>query len=237
MNEFVKISTLKRPPRHRRLPLPLTFEERAATGKREIRVPATFEEYLELSQTCDYRVHYREGHIISFIEIEKNEHNEITIMGEATVTHERIVMRMGYFLAQILGIDENYQILGSNAKIFIAADRKGCNPDVVVVQGEIEQATYKYSRRNMKGITNPFLVVEVLSESTRNFDLTEKLADYKLIPSLQQIIYVEQSHVWASTYIRQKENEWLNIDFTTLNDAIPIQNGSIALSKIYSKIF
>ena len=60
-----------KPKTRRKLPLPLTFEERADMGKREVRVAATFEEYLDLAHDCDYHVHYRNGEIISFIEIEE----------------------------------------------------------------------------------------------------------------------------------------------------------------------
>ena len=221
--------------RRRRLPLPLTYEERADMGKQEVRVSATWEEYLELSQDCDYRVHYRNGEIISFIEIDEKTK---TIMGEATVTHERLVARLIHFLSILFedGISD-YQILGSNAKIFIAEDRKGYNADVVVVRGEAIQKSYKYNKRTSKGIVNPHLIVEVLSDSTRKFDINEKLMDYKEIESLEQIIFVEQGRVWASTYIRQGVNKWLNLDFNTLSGKIPVAQGFIDLEKVYSKIF
>ena len=229
-----KVSETPKSKIRRKLPLPLTFEERADLGKREVRVDATFEEYLDLAHDCDYRVHYRNGQIISFIEIEEKTN---IIIGEATVTHERLFVRFAYYLTQIFGIESDFQILGSNVKIFIGADRKGFNPDVAVVNGEADIRTYKSNRRTSKGIANPHVIVEILSNSTRDFDLSEKLVDYKLIPSLQQVIFAEQNSVWASTYIRVSENEWRNIDFTNLESQIPVAHGFISLEKIYSKIF
>ena len=228
------VSEKPKPKTRRKLPLPLTFEERADMGKREIRVDATFEEYLDLAHDCDYRVHYRNGQVISFIEIE-----DITniIMGEATVTHERMVMRFGLYLALIFGAESDYQILGSNVKIFIGAERNGYNPDVAVVNGEAVIRSYKSNKRTSKGIVNPHIIVEILSKSTRNFDLLEKLVDYKQIPSLQQVIFAEQGSVWASTYIRVSANEWRNLDFTTLDGQIPVADGFISIEKLYSKIF
>jgi hypothetical protein len=58
--EEIGVSTPKLRPR-RRATLPLTFEARADMGKPEVRVSATFEEYLDLSADCDYRVFYRNG--------------------------------------------------------------------------------------------------------------------------------------------------------------------------------
>ncbi len=232
--DLEKVAETPKPKTRRKMPLPLTFEERADMGKREVRVAATFQEYLNLAHDCDYRVHYRNGEIISFIEIDEKTN---IIMGEATVTHERLMVRFAYYLAQIFGIESDFQILGSNVKIFIGADRKGFNPDVAVVKGEADIQTYKSNRRTSKGITNPHLIVEILSKSTRDFDLSEKLVDYKLIPSLQQVIFAEQGSIWASTYIRINENEWRNIDFTNLESQIPVADGFISLEKIYSKIF
>lgn len=223
-----------KPKTRRKLPLPLTFEERAGMGKSEIRVAATFQEYLDLAHDCDYRVHFRNGYIISFIEIDEKTN---TVMGEATITHERLVMRFGYFLAEIFGLESDFQILGSNVKIFIGEQQKGVNPDVAVVKGEAEIRTYKSNRRTSKGVANPHLIVEVLSRGTRDFDLSEKLTDYKQISSLQQVIFAEQDSIWASTYIRVSANEWRNIDFTQLEDQIPVSDGFISLAKIYSKIF
>ena len=221
-------------PRKKRHFLPLTFEKRAEMGVQELRIDASFDEFIQLVHACDYRLQYSDGQIISFIEIDKKTN---TIMGEATVTHERIVMRIGFYLAQIFGIDSQFQVLGSNVKIFIAEDRKAYNPDVAVVKGIAIEKTYKYNKRTLKGITNPHIIVEVLSDSTRRFDLSEKLARYQEILSLEQIIFVEQGKVWASTFIRQSANEWRHLIFDAPDAQIPVGEGFIALEKIYEKPF
>lgn len=220
-------------PRRRRH-FPKNYEERAELGVRELRVPATWEEFLELWETADYRVFYRDGHMISFLEIDEKTN---AIMGEATIPHETLVMRFGALLFNLLDNSEsNFQILGSNAKIFIAEDRKGYNADVTVVKGEPEIKEWKPAKRTSKGIVNPWLVVEVLSNSTRDFDLSEKLADYKQIPSLQQIIFVEQGSLWASTYIRVGAQEWRNLDFTSMSDKIPVADGCLSLERVFAKV-
>lgn len=217
-----------------RLHFPRTFEDRADLGMRELRAPATFEEYLKLSLDCDFQLHYRDGHIISFIEIDAKTN---TIMGEASVSHEAIVMRIGRLIDELFEAErQTYHLLGSNAKIFIGPERRGYNADVTVVKGEIKQQSYKYNRRSVSGITNPWLIVEVLSVSTRDFDLSEKLSDYKQIPSLQQIIFIDQSAVHVSTYIRVSENEWRNLDFHTPEALLPIGAKSISLRSIYQNI-
>ncbi len=224
-------------PQRKRLHTPKTFEERAALGVRELRVPATWEQYLDLADTCDYRVHYREGHIISFLEIEEKTG---IVMGEATIPHEKLVMRFGTQLSILLDdLKSDFNILGSNTKIFISENRRGYNADVTVVKGAPILQEYQANKRKSKGLLNPWLIVEVLSNSTREFDLSEKLNDYKQIPGLQQIIFAEQGKLWASTYIRVSEKEWQNLDFDTISDEIPVAEGTgtLLLSKIFAQFF
>jgi Uma2 family endonuclease len=222
-------------PRKKRHFLPLTFEKRAEMGVRELRVDASFDEFIQLVHDCDYRLQYSNGQIISFIETDQKTN---TIMGEATVTHERIVARFIQFLANMFDAqDSACQVLGSNVKIFIAEDHKAYNPDVAVVKGEAIEKTYKYNKRTFKGIANPHLIVEVLSDSTRGFDLSEKLKHYQEIPSLEQIIFVEQGSIWASTFIRKSTHEWRHITFDALDAQIPVSEGFISLEKIYAKPF
>ena len=213
---------------------PKTLEARIELGLRELRAPATFEEYLALSEDCNYRIHYRDGNIISFLEIDEQTN---AIMGEASVVHELIVARMISLLSETLNKpDSGFKVLGSNIRLFIAENRKGCNADVTVVQGRIEQKTYKFNRRAVSGVTNPWLIVEVLSDSTREFDLSDKLSDYKQMPSLQQVIFIEQDQVWASTYIRVSPKEWRNLDLTSPEDQIPVLENAIPLQRVYEHI-
>lgn len=213
---------------------PKTLEARIELGLRELRAPATFKEYLALSEDCNYRIHYRDGNVISFLEIDEQTN---AIMGEASVKHELIVARMISLLTETLGkAGPGFQILGSNIRLFIAENRKGCNADVTVVKGKVEQNTYKFNRRAVSGVTNPWLVVEVLSDSTREFDLSDKLSDYKQLPSLQQVIFFEQDEIWASTYIRVSPKEWRNLDLTSPEDQIPILDQAISLQQVYASI-
>jgi Uma2 family endonuclease len=222
--------------RKKRLHMPKTAEDRIDLGVRELRVPATWEEYLGVLEVADFPLHYREGHIISFLEIEEKTN---TIMGFATIPHEELVMRFGRFLDELLENYSNpkYKVVGSNTVIFIKDDQKGYNSDVTVIKGTPIEKHYKYNKRNIKGLVNPWLIVEILSNGTRDFDLSEKLEDYKLIPDLQQVIFAEQGKCWVSTYIRVSQNEWRNLNFHTIEEQIPVADGFLSMKKIFRDIF
>lgn len=69
-------------------------------------------------------------------------------------------------------------------------------PDVTIVCGP---RTLDHEAHN--AVTNPTLIVEVLSRSTEEYDLGNKFEHYKRIPSLQQCVLIgfreQQLEVWS----------------------------------------
>ena len=221
---------------HRSPIIPLTLDERMDIEQRELRVPATLDEYFAIVQDMDYAVHYRHGHIISFIEFDEENGQP---MGIAAALHERLVALLIYLISDVLDIrNSEYQGYGSNIKLYIEGAMSAYNPDVAFTKGDavVQKIRPKGRKRNTQVLMNPHILIEVLSKSTKNFDLTEKWEDYKKIESLQQMIFVEQDTMNIKTYIRQNENLWLPIELTNINDALPIfgKETKISLSDIYA---
>jgi len=61
-------------------------------------------------------------------------------------------------------------------------------------------------------ITNPTLLVEVLSSSTEDVDRISKRRDYQRIPSLQEYVLVSQDEPRVEVYRRQGTGSWEYID-------------------------
>jgi Uma2 family endonuclease len=59
-------------------------------------------------------------------------------------------------------------------------------------------------------VTNPTLIVEVLSESTEKYDRGEKFAHYMRIPSLQEYVLVSQSERRIEVYRRPVRGHWIH---------------------------
>jgi Uma2 family endonuclease len=185
-----------------------------------VHIPASEEDYLSLAYDLPFKVEYHE--------------NEIITMGLASYWHEKLAARFIVLLSQIFELIEgDYDILGSNTGVQIPKFEGGYYmPDVTIVKDE------PVFKENSKAIiTNPYIVVEVLSPATSTFDVEYKLPEYKHLESLQQIIYVSPKKVFVSTYIRSENpNIWLNQDFHSLDDAIMVEGASVLLSDIYKKI-
>ena len=83
----------------------------------------------------------------------------------------------------------------NNARVALREANAGYYPDVVVDCG-----TYA---PNALAVSKPTIVFEVLSESTRNSDFSEKLPDYRDTESVAQIVLVEPDerklHVWTKS--------------------------------------
>jgi Uma2 family endonuclease len=186
-----------------------------------IRIPASVEEYESVADEWDLKIEY---------------HNEeiIATMGQVTPIHSKLSFIMGVILHNFYATFENeFDILESGACVHIPVLKSYYQPDMTVVNGEI-----KLKEGSTTEILNPYIVVEVLSKSTQDFDMSEKLVNYKAIETIKQIIFVAQDRPWISTYTRTNEpNVWINTDYDSLENVAIIDNLTVSLKDIYKKIF
>lgn len=98
-------------------------------------------------------------------------------------------------------------------------------PDLAVCYPKIE----KYFSQQ------PLLIIEVLSDTTRKYDLTDKFIQYQKIETLQYYLCVEPEKQLVLFYHKQ-ENEWIAETFTKDEEVIslPALNISFALKDIYN---
>ncbi len=183
-----------------------------------VRVPASEEEFFTLSAQLPFKTEYHES--------------EIVTMGLASYWHEVLVSNFIFILKTIFGQDESAFVLGSNIGVQIPKFEGGYYlPDVSVVKD-----APKFKPGSTAIITNPHLVVEIHSPSTGDFDISDKLPNYRRIESLQQILFVSQKKRMVSTYTRSDQpGVWLNQDFFE-GDTILIENTPVALRDVYDKV-
>lgn len=91
----------------------------------------------------------------------------------------------------------------SDVRVAVQWDRLITYPDVFVVCGEVQ---YTDERRDT--ITNPKVIVEVLSPSTRNYDRGAKSYLYRQLPSLAEYLLIEHDAPEVETYRRLPNNHW-----------------------------
>ncbi|MBK9335827.1 MAG: Uma2 family endonuclease [Lewinellaceae bacterium] len=199
---------------------PVSLADRTELNPGLVRLPASWDEYLDLLEVCEYAIEF--------------EDNEIILMSIASNPHEAIVINIAGILFQLLGDNPDYFYAGSNRHIFIPEFEADYAPDAHVVQGKPVEHTL---RKGLTANLNPAIIFEVLSPSTREHDLGTKLLRYKKIPSVRQIIYIEQTQPAISVYTRIGDsNRWENEDFDALDQSLLLEGQPVAVHNFYKKI-
>ena len=209
-------------PTAKSIPLPRTLHERLGEVG-ILRAEATLEEYLLFAEQCEYRVEYS--------------NHQIVTLPMPTDTHELIVSNTNWVLKNELFEQPEFRVYGSNLDVYIPASGAHYKPDVVVLAAEPEYVFHKVKKNTFRSIVNLYAVVEVFSDGTIAYDWTEKLPNYKLCPSLQQIIYVHQHTRLITVYTRTNSpNQWLSEDFSDPNAMIPFAGKEISVNKLYHQV-
>ena len=148
----------------------------------------TPEEYLEFDRKSDTRHEYVFG--------------EIVPVTGAIPWHGLIVGNMGVAVGK--------RIFAGPCRMFVTSlrvclDRQTSYgyPDVAVVCGPLE-----YLDDHNDTVMNPKLIAEVLSPSTRNYDLGDKARMYSRIPSLEELLLIDQGQIWIEHWRRQPNGHW-----------------------------
>jgi Uma2 family endonuclease len=87
-------------------------------------------------------------------------------------------------------------------------------------------------------LTNPTLLVEILSPSTEDYDRGKKAKLYRAIPSLQELLFITQDSYEVELYRRQPDGTWSLIEATGLESTIELTSIAYTLSlrELYEKV-
>ncbi len=153
--------------------------------------------------------------------------------------HSDLMGEMLFLLKKIFPrSDRRYKVHNSNRPVYVERsheDEAGVfNPDGSVVSQPPEYFEY---RPGINAETTPVVLFEVLSKSTRSYDLGTKLPCYKRIPSLRYILYIEMEKPSVTVYERQGPNRWTDTEYTQEGDVFFIENQPVALKDIYLNLY
>lgn len=178
----------------------------------------TPEKYLELEEKSAIKNQYLDGEIIP--------------MAGGTTNHNQITINFCRAFPLTIG-DRDYYIYINDVKLWIPDYRFYTYPDLMIIEGK---PIYQSENKNI--VTNPKIIIEVLSDSTQNYDKTEKFRAYRSLPSLQEYILIAQSSYYVEQYIKQTEQQWLFNVIEGKNNHLSLASidFSILFSSIYQRI-
>ena len=174
-------------------------------------------EYFQLEEKASYKSEYFKG--------------EIFMMAGGTPNHNRIKENLSVEIGIILKKRKTCRSYSSDQRIHIPENSLYTYPDIAVICGPNE-----YSEKDKNTITNPTVIIEVISNSTGAYDRGDKFRLYRDIESLQEYILVNSINVGVETYRRTADNHWLLAEaWYKLSDVTTIQSieASILLSDLY----
>lgn len=176
------------------------------------------EEYLAREVKSEERHEYRDG--------------EIVRVTGATPNHNRIAGNL-FALLKFALKRQPYDIFVSDQRLWIPERRIYAYPDVMVVGEPLELQAGRNDT-----VTNPLLVAEVLSKSTRNYDKGEKFDAYRTLPSLSEYLLVDQYAPQVMHYAKTDTRTWTMREYEGLEVTLALESlaVSLALADLYDKV-
>lgn len=98
--------------------------------------------------------------------------------------------------------------IGPDLRVRIAERRSYFYPDVTVVCGPVQLADSQQD-----SLTNPAVIVEVLSKTTEACDRGLKFTRYRTIPSMREYCLIAQQEPRIEVYRRQPGDRWLLTEY------------------------
>jgi Uma2 family endonuclease len=155
---------------------------------------------------------------------------EVVSQAGGTRTHSLIGTNTSRAIGNLLD-DHECEAHGSDMRIHIEATGYYAYPDVSVVcppvEGEADDV-----------ISNPVLVVEVLSPSTEDFDRGTKFGHYRQIPSLRDYLVISQDKARIEHHSRTEDGLWLLRDVEGLDETLHLTSldRDLSISEVYAKV-
>ncbi|MBD2318425.1 Uma2 family endonuclease [Phormidium tenue] len=178
----------------------------------------TVDEYLELEEKADFKSEFVNGDIIP--------------MAGATANHNILTAK---FLARILLAleDLDYAVFMSDMRLWMPDQKRYTYPDVMVVEGQPI-----FTDEKQTGITNPCLIVEVLSNSTGEYYRANKFKLYRSIASFREYILIDQSSYGVDQYTKRNDGKWVLSDYVGEDAILKLEsvNFEISLRDLYKRV-
>jgi Uma2 family endonuclease len=178
----------------------------------------TEQEYLALDRASNVKSEYLDGVIYA--------------MGGASARHIQIVGNLVRELGNQLR-DRPSVVYSTDLRVRVSRQGLYAYPDVVVVCGDPV-----FIDEELDTLTNPLLIVEVLSSSTKNYDRGEKFERYRSISTLKEYLLVAQEKLHVERYQRQDDDAWVLRETSNADDCIDLASVACRLpvAEIYLKV-
>jgi Uma2 family endonuclease len=152
------------------------------------RIHYTWADYLALEASSNVKHEFLDGQIYG--------------MAGGTPEHAALTAALsGLLFAQVR--NGRCRVHDADLRVRVLETGLATYPDVTIVRGRLER-----DPEDPNAVTNPTLIVEVLSKSTEEYDRGDKFEHYKRIPSLRQYVLVSSRDREIEVWTRENDG-WI----------------------------
>ena len=128
---------------------------------------------------------------------------------------------------------KKYLVSGLQQMVYLPKLNFGLYPDVLVIAEKPE-----FWDSNEVLLTNPIVIVEVLSRGTGKYDRNEKFVEYRTLPSFKEYILIDQKKCHVEVRTKEGPNFWQSTFLTDSSQPLYLKSldCTLDLNDIYENI-
>lgn len=176
---------------------------------------------------------YFETEIGAAVEASKHEWFDgvVYAMSRGTPEHGRLTSRATIVLGNAL--QAHCQVYSSDTMLFIEPANLATYADITIVCGALETLTVRKNGKSLgQAVTNPAIIVEVLSEATERYDRDGKFQAYTQLKSLQEYVLISQDEPRLEIF--RRSNNWAG-EVARHGTVVHIHGCPIEVDAIYAR--
>ncbi|MDZ7879534.1 MAG: Uma2 family endonuclease [Saprospiraceae bacterium] len=177
-------------------------------------------EYLRLEEQSTDKHEYHNGKIIK--------------MGNTKFYHNLVATNTSRVLGNaIVSLPKTFLIVGDGQKIYIEPENKVVYPDGLAIFEKPE-----FHGKSQVLVTNPLLVIEVLSPRTEKYDESGKFASCCLLPSFKEYMLIDPRKFSIQIRYKNEKDEWETQNQIEATGSLHLRSlrVSLALAGIYANV-
>lgn len=168
------------------------------------------EQYLEMERSSETKHEYYKGDVFA--------------MSGASIPHNYVFHNVyGSLVVFLKG--KNCKPFGSDLRIHIPENGLYTYPDISVICDKLETSGGAFT----DNVTNPSIIIEILSRSTKDYDRGTKFHLYRSVQKLKEYLLIDSTSVSVELYTRQNDNSWILTEFKQLSDSFIIATIGLTL--------
>ena len=174
-------------------------------------------EYLDFERNSEFKHEFFNGEVFAMTGAKRN-HNRINVNLTRKIGNK---FEANKFACDLFSNDMRVKIQDSYAY-----------PDVVIFCGDAE-----FEDNEFDTLTNPVVIMEILSDSTEAFDRGKKFSYYQTIPTLKEYILISQKEYYVDQFTRIDDG-WKYRSYANPDQVLNMAsiNCELPLSEIYLNV-